>query len=96
MAKRKSVRDAILPQAYSAFDAKNHLGEILDRVHRGQEITITKHGVEIAKVVPIEMGRSLQVKSILKQVKELRDDIRSAGKGVPKKEILKYRILGRR
>ena len=38
-----------------AFEAKNTLGTLLDRVERGEEITITRHGRPIAKLVPNEM-----------------------------------------
>ena len=35
-----------------AFEAKNKLGQLLDQVERGEEITITRHGKEIARLVP--------------------------------------------
>jgi len=38
--------------AYSTFDAKAKLSEILDRVAEGEEITITRHGRPVAKIVP--------------------------------------------
>ena len=34
------------------FHAKTHLSELLDRVRRGERITITKHGVAVAVLVP--------------------------------------------
>ena len=40
-----------------AFDAKTHLAELLDRVSRGEKITITRHGVPAAMLVPIEETR---------------------------------------
>jgi prevent-host-death family protein len=36
----------------SAFDAKNTLGQVLDLVERGQEITIIRHGRPVARLVP--------------------------------------------
>ena len=36
-----------------AFDAKTHLAELLDRVARGEKITITRHGVPAAVLVPV-------------------------------------------
>jgi prevent-host-death family protein len=36
-----------------AFDAKTHLAELLDRVGRGEKITITRHGVPAAMLVPV-------------------------------------------
>jgi len=35
-----------------AFEAKNTLGTLLDRVERGEEIVITRHGKAIARLVP--------------------------------------------
>ncbi len=34
------------------FHAKTHLSELLERVRRGERITITKHGVAVAVLVP--------------------------------------------
>jgi prevent-host-death family protein len=35
-----------------AFEAKNRLGALLDRVEGGEEIIITRHGKRIARLVP--------------------------------------------
>jgi len=35
-----------------AFEAKNTLGALLDRVERGEEIVITRHGKAVARLVP--------------------------------------------
>jgi prevent-host-death family protein len=35
-----------------AFEAKNSLGSLLDRVERGEEIVITRHGRAVARLVP--------------------------------------------
>jgi prevent-host-death family protein len=35
-----------------AFEARNKLGMLLDRVENGEEITITRHGKPIARLVP--------------------------------------------
>jgi prevent-host-death family protein len=35
-----------------AFEAKNTLGSLLDRVERGEEIVITRHGRAVARMVP--------------------------------------------
>jgi len=37
-----------------AFEAKTHLGELLERVAQGERITITKRGTPIATLVPPE------------------------------------------
>jgi prevent-host-death family protein len=35
------------------YEAKTHLTTLLDRVERGAQITITRHGRPIARLVPI-------------------------------------------
>lgn len=35
-----------------AFEAKNKLGTLLDRVEHGEEIIITRHGKPVARLVP--------------------------------------------
>lgn len=39
-------------QEIGAFEAKNTLGTLLDRVERGEEIVITRHGKPVARLVP--------------------------------------------
>ncbi len=36
-----------------AYDAKTRFSELLVRVENGEEVTITKHGAPVAKLVPI-------------------------------------------
>jgi prevent-host-death family protein len=35
-----------------AFEAKNKLGHLLDLVESGEEVTITRHGKSVARLVP--------------------------------------------
>ena len=37
-----------------AYEAKTHLSELLEKVAAGEEITITKHGAPVAKLVPVK------------------------------------------
>ena len=37
-----------------AYDAKAHFSELLERVESGEEVTITRHGSPVAKLVPIK------------------------------------------
>ena len=36
-----------------AFEAKNHLALLLDRVEQGEVITITRRGVPVARLCPV-------------------------------------------
>jgi prevent-host-death family protein len=54
-----------------AFEAKNTLGALLDRVERGEEIVITRHGKAVARLVPneIRIDRE-QVQAALDRIRE--------------------------
>jgi prevent-host-death family protein len=39
-----------------AFEAKNTLGALLDRVEHGEEILITRRGKPVARLVPADSG----------------------------------------
>ena len=39
-----------------AFEAKNRFGQLLDWVAQGEEVTITRHGKEVARLVPAKGG----------------------------------------
>ena len=40
-----------------AYEAKTHLPRLLDRVARGESLTITRHGRPVARLVPVSGGR---------------------------------------
>jgi prevent-host-death family protein len=37
---------------FCAFEAKNRLGHLLDLVEHGEEVVITRHGKQVARLVP--------------------------------------------
>jgi prevent-host-death family protein len=37
-----------------AYEAKTHFSALLEKVEAGEEITITKHGTPVARLVPIK------------------------------------------
>jgi len=43
-----------------AYEAKTHLSELLEKVEAGEEITITKHGAPVAKLVPVKKEASAE------------------------------------
>ena len=60
-----------------AFDAKTHLAALLDRVARGERITITRHGVPAAMLVPVgESGRKLTHEEIVEGMRALRKRVK--------------------
>lgn len=55
-----------------AFEAKNKLSALLERVARGDEIVITRRGRPIAKLVPIQEGRdSAKTKSAVEGLRAI-------------------------
>ena len=41
-----------------AFEAKNKLGQLLDLVEQGEEVLITRHGKEVARLDPVQPSHS--------------------------------------
>jgi len=55
-----------------AFEAKNKFGQLLDRTERGEEITITRHGRPVAKLVPAERGFDrMKAKRVAAELREI-------------------------
>ena len=42
------------PTTIGAFEAKTHLSELLERVEKGEVVTITRRDRPVARLVPIE------------------------------------------
>lgn len=47
-----------------AFQAKNTLGSLLDRVENGEEVVITRHGRPVARLVPDFGSRSVALQRV--------------------------------
>ena len=56
------------------FDAKNRLDELLDRAERGEEVTITREGKPVAKLVP--MGNTGMPARTAADIERARDAVR--------------------
>jgi len=61
------------------FDAKTHLSALLERVAQGEEITITKHGVPVALLVPAANRRKKDPKKVAERIRGLRRGARLEG-----------------
>jgi prevent-host-death family protein len=55
-----------------AYEAKTHLSELLDRVAKGEKITITKHGVPVAVLMPPPNGNRADAREAIARLRELR------------------------
>jgi prevent-host-death family protein len=64
-------------QTVGAFEAKTHLAALLDRVAKGEKITITRHGIPAALLVPVaEAGAKLSHKEIVEGLRALRKRVK--------------------
>lgn len=55
-----------------AFEAKTHLNELLKRVSQGETIRITLRGVPIAKLVPDGNEERKDLKTVVRELREIR------------------------
>jgi len=55
-----------------AFEAKTHLSTLLDRVARGEEVVITKHGKPVARLVSAAQIDRERVNDAFERLKLLR------------------------
>jgi prevent-host-death family protein len=62
-----------------AYEAKTHLSSLLDRVAQGEEFTITKHGVPVARLVPVASRSRADVRAAIEAIRELRKGNRLGG-----------------
>lgn len=73
----------------TALEAKTRLGELLNRVSRGEEIVITRHDKPVARLIP-EGRPSLEgVRRAVRDLYKLREQIgrRPRSKRITNKEI---------
>ena len=57
-----------------AYEAKTHLPQLLNRVAKGERITITKHGVPIAVLQSPEITRKTPVREVIALLREFREN----------------------
>jgi prevent-host-death family protein len=55
-----------------AFEAKTHLASLLDRVARGEQVTITKHGTAVARLVPVTGATPKRTRDIIEKLRSSR------------------------
>jgi len=60
-------------ETVGAYEAKTHLPKLLERVLKGERITITKHGVPVATLQPPDPDKNVDTKSVIVELKKFRD-----------------------
>ncbi len=61
-----------MPSEVGAYEAKTHLPALLERVARGEQITITKHGRPVARLVPVDRNGPDRRREAVARLKEFR------------------------
>lgn len=61
---------------YGAFEAKTHFSELLGDVMNGENFIITKHGVQVAMIIPFKQEESIDpIDDAIRAIKKLRKGI---------------------
>ncbi|MHB1606664.1 MAG: type II toxin-antitoxin system Phd/YefM family antitoxin [Leptospirales bacterium] len=55
-----------------AYEAKTHLTQLLDRVAKGEKITITMHGIPVATLQSAGLSKKASVRDTIDQLKVFR------------------------
>lgn len=66
-------------ETIGAYEAKTHLPKLLERVSKGERITITKHGVPVAVLLPPGCGHKADPAKIIRELRNFRDRNRLNG-----------------
>jgi prevent-host-death family protein len=66
-------------ETVGAYKAKTHLTQLLERVAKGEKITITKHGVPVATLQPADSSKKTPVRDVIDQLKRFRSGRRLDG-----------------
>ena len=64
----------------TAFEAKTRFGELLNRVEKGEEVVITRHGKPVARLAPEGAQRPDDVRRAVTGLRELQRRIQRRSK----------------
>jgi prevent-host-death family protein len=56
-------------QTIGAFEAKTHFSALLEKVEKGEQVLITKHGYPVAKIVPTSTVNIERIKKAINAIK---------------------------
>ena len=66
--------------AVGAYEAKTHFSELLEKVEAGEEITITRHGTPVARLVPVnKRSTQQQRREAIERIKKLSEGLSLGG-----------------
>ncbi len=62
-----------------AYEAKTHLSQLLDEVAAGERFAITRHGVEVARLVPVADPRRPPAVEVIAALRKARRGVTLGG-----------------
>jgi prevent-host-death family protein len=77
-----------------AYEAKTHLPKLLERVAKGETITITKHGIPVAVLAPPPQKPKMTPEEAVEGIRKLRESLAAQGVRVTKEEIKAWKHEG--
>ncbi len=78
-----------MESSIGSYEAKTHLPQLLERVAKGERITIMKRGVPMAVLVPPESVKSRPTaKEAVEAMKQFRENAPTLGGGVTIREMI--------
>lgn len=66
-------------QSMGIYEAKTHFAELIDRASKGQCITITRRGVPMATIIPVEAKSRRSASDLIAELREIRKGCRLNG-----------------
>ncbi len=70
---------SIINSSVGSYEAKTHLPQLLERVCKGEQITITRHGTAIAMLIPAVPAKQKNVQMAVEEMKRFRKGKSLAG-----------------
>ena len=62
-----------------AFEAKTHLSHLLERVANGEQFVITRHGKDVAQLIPAQVPARADAAAAVRQWRQRRAKVRLRG-----------------
>ena len=53
------------------YEAKTHFAQLLARVAKGERVTVTRHGVPVARIEPVDGPSRKQVRDAIQRLNEI-------------------------
>ena len=69
-------------ETVGAYEAKTHLPKLLERVLKGERITITKHGVPVAVLQSPDPAKKVDTRAVIVELRKFREKHRLGGTSI--------------